>query len=283
MPYPAEGMEAGFRVNHTEDVRAYLQTRHPAPAKIQLYNLSRGRPNVTRLPGKHIDCTFAYATPDANAPLLSALYQICQDIYRYLDADFNHIVVIYCTDGCRASATVACALLLYSGVLSTPEETVNLFTTRRCQPPVLQPSEVKTIQYMSLLRAGVLPHTRPLALRSIVLQPVPLFTRARDGCRPYALIYSNGALVYSTKRAEYEEMKLVDMMEGKAGMVLGDSTVRGDVTVVLYHARQQLGRVIGIKIAAVHFHTGYVPVEESVLEFERKDLDDAPDTGGQFR
>lgn len=96
MPYPADGIESAYRSNHVEDVRAYLQTRHPPPAKIQLYNLSRGRPNVSRLPGKHIDCTFAYATPDSNAPLLSALYQICQDIYRYLDADFNHIVVLYC-------------------------------------------------------------------------------------------------------------------------------------------------------------------------------------------
>ncbi|XP_011309991.1 cyclin-G-associated kinase [Fopius arisanus] len=283
MPYPADGIESAYRTNHVEDVRAYIQSRHPAPAKIQLYNLSRGRPNVTRLPGKHIDCNFAYATPDANAPLLSALYQICQDIYRYLDADFNHIVVLYCTDGCRASATVACALLLYCGVLATPAEAVNLFTTRRCQPPILQPSELKTINYMSALHSGVHPHTRPLALRSILLQPIPLFTRARDGCRPYVEIYSNGALVYSTKRSEYEEMKLFDMMEGKACLILGDATVRGDVTIIVFHARQQLGRVIGIKIAGLYFHTGYVPVNASTLDFERKDLDDAPEFGGQFR
>ena len=96
MPYPADGIESAYRANHVEDVRAYLQTRHPPPTKIQLYNLSRSRPNVSRLPGKHIDCVFAYASPDSNAPLLSALYQICQDIYRYLDADFNHMVVLYC-------------------------------------------------------------------------------------------------------------------------------------------------------------------------------------------
>lgn len=51
---------------------------------------------MSRLPGRHIDCSFAYASSDSNAPLLSALYQICQDIYRYLNADFNHIVVLYC-------------------------------------------------------------------------------------------------------------------------------------------------------------------------------------------
>ena len=97
MPYPADGIESAYRANHVEDVRAFLQARHPPPARIQLYNLSRGRPNVSRLPGRHIDCSFAYASSDSNAPLLSALYQICQDIYRYLNADFNHVVVLYCS------------------------------------------------------------------------------------------------------------------------------------------------------------------------------------------
>lgn len=97
MPYPADGIESAYRANHVEDVRNFLQSRHPPPTRIQLYNLSRGRPNVARLPGRHIDCSFAYASADSNAPLLSALYQICQDIYRYLIADFNRIIILYCT------------------------------------------------------------------------------------------------------------------------------------------------------------------------------------------
>lgn len=283
MPYPADGIESAYRANHVEDVRAFLQTRHPPPAKIQLYNLSRGRPNVSRLPGRHIDCSFAYSSADSNAPLLSAIYQICQDIYRYLDSDFNHVVVLYCTDGFRASATVACALLLYSGTFTTSDEAISLFTTRRCQPPQLQPSELRIVKYMGHMSVGKLPHSKPLVLRSLLIQPVPLFTRAKDGCRPYVEIYSNGALVFSTKRAEYEEMKLFSLMEGKVCLILGEATVRGDITIVVHHARQQLGRVIGIKMAAMHFHTGYVPLNESTLIFEKQDLDDTPEIGGNFR
>ncbi|XP_012532377.1 cyclin-G-associated kinase [Monomorium pharaonis] len=283
MPYPADGIESAYRANHVEDVRAFLHARHPPPAKIQLYNLSRGRPNVTRLSGRHIDCSFAYATPESNAPMLFALYQICQDIYQYLNADFNHVVVLYCTDGYRASATVACTLLIYCRALITVEEAIALFTTRRCQPPHLQPSELRSINYMSMLSGGQPPHTKPLILRSVIIQPVPLFTRAKDGCRPYIEIYSNGALVFTTKKANYEEMKLFGIMEGKICLILGDAAVRGDVTLVIYHARQQLGRVIGIKIASVHFHTGYIPITENTLTFEKCDLDDAPEIGGKFR
>ena len=78
-------------------------------------------------------------------------------------------------------------------------------------------------------------------------------------------------------------MKLYGMMEGKVCLILGDATVRGDITMVLYHARQQLGRAIGIKIAALHFHTGYIPVTDSTLTFDKKDLDDTPEVGGKFR
>ena len=70
-----------------------------------------------------------------------------------------------------------------------------MFTTRRCQPPVLQPSELRIIEYMASLTNGDLPHMKPLVLRSLLVQPVPLFTKARDGCRPYVEIYSNGAMV----------------------------------------------------------------------------------------
>lgn len=90
--------------------------------------------------------------------------------------------------------------------------------------------------------------------------------------------------VFSTKRNEYEEMKLYGIGEGKVCLILGDASVRGDITCVLYHARQQLGRVIGIKIAALHFHTGYVPLADTCLSFDKPDLDDQPEVGaGKFR
>lgn len=283
MPYPADGIESAYRANHVEDVRAFLQARHPPPAKIQLYNLSRGRPNSTRLPGRHVDCSFVFAAPESNTPLLSALYQLCQDIYRYLDADFNHVVVIYCTDGYRTSATVACSLLLYSGALTTSEEALALFTTRRCQAPLLQPSELRSLNYMGLLAREICPHSKPVVLRSLLVQPVPLFTRARDGCRPYVEIYSGGALVFSTRRPDYEDMKLFSVMEGKVALILGDAMVKGDVTVAVFHARQQLGRIMGIKIASIQFHTGYISLDESILAFEKRDLDDVSDLGGKFK
>lgn len=90
---------------------------------------------------------------------------------------------------------VACSLLLYGGAMNKADEAIAVFTTRRCQPPQLQPSEFRILDYMAKLMNNKLPHMKPLVLRSLLVQPVPLFTRARDGCRPYVEIYSNGAMV----------------------------------------------------------------------------------------
>lgn len=78
-------------------------------------------------------------------------------------------------------------------------------------------------------------------------------------------------------------MKLYGLTEGRVCLILNEATVRGDITIVLYHARQQLGRVIGIKMAALHFHTGYVPLSNSTLTFDKPELDDTPEIGGKFR
>lgn len=98
MPYPADGIEAAYRSNHVEDVSAFLLARHKNSARINLYNLARGKPNVNRLPGKNINCAFAYAVPDSPAPTLEGVYQICQDLHQFLEqSPDKHFAVLYCS------------------------------------------------------------------------------------------------------------------------------------------------------------------------------------------
>ncbi|CAB0029782.1 unnamed protein product [Trichogramma brassicae] len=49
----------------------------------------------------------------------------------------------------------------------------------------------------------------------------------------------------STKtHGDSQEMKLFGMNDGRVCLILGDATVRGDISMVLYHARQRLACVI---------------------------------------
>lgn len=96
MPFPSEGLESAYKTNHIEDVKVFLETRHPN-GKYSIYNLSGKSYQATRFgPGvRVIDCAFAYSH-NCKAPTLNALYQICEDIYQYIAADERNVCVIHC-------------------------------------------------------------------------------------------------------------------------------------------------------------------------------------------
>lgn len=57
-------------------------------------------------------------------------------------------------------------------------------------------------------------------------------------------------------------------------------TVCGDLTIVLYHARNALKGMVrpqGLKICQFQINTGFVPEPETLITFNAHDLDDLPD------
>lgn len=48
-----------------------------------------------------------------------------------------------------------------------------------------------------------------------------------------------------------------------------DSTVCGDVTLVVLHARHQLGRLQRVPMMSVSFHTGFLAYDQHAIKFTR--------------
>jgi hypothetical protein len=67
-----------------------------------------------------------------------------------------------------------------------------------------------------------------------------------------------------------------------------NTSVCGDVCIIIYHARNILGGVMtqgkatGIKICQVQFHTGFIPEEETCLKFNKYRNVKVWDTLSQF-
>lgn len=95
MPYPSDGIESAYRTNYVEDVKLFLDSRHPN-TKYSVYNLSCRLYHSKFGQARVIDCSFAYPE-HFKAPLLHSLYQLCEDIYQYLSGDSRNVVVIHCT------------------------------------------------------------------------------------------------------------------------------------------------------------------------------------------
>lgn len=288
MPFPAEGLESAYRTNHADDVRALLESRHPG-GRYAIYNVSGRSYASGRLgSGRVVECGWGmtHGVSSGNvvrhAPPLHALYTLCNDMYNFLEQDPKNVCIIHCMDGKARSATLVCAFLMFVNLFSKPEDAAQMFAVKR-MPPGLHPSEMRYLYYMShVLQSPPLePHLKPVTLISVTLQPVPLFTKVRDGCRPYVEVYQGEDRVLSTLQ-EYERMRLFNITEGKVTLPL-NVTVVGDITLVGYHARNVLGGVMssgrptGIKIAQVQFHTGFIPEEETSLRYTKSELDDTGD------
>ncbi|KAJ8920099.1 hypothetical protein NQ315_011754 [Exocentrus adspersus] len=272
MPFPSEGFESTYKTNHIEDVRLFLDTRHPN-YKYSVYNLSR-RPYQGKFgQARIVDCAFAYPE-HFRAPLLNSLYQLCEDIFQFLAGDSRNVVVVHCTDGKATSATLISGLLIYAGLFEVPEDALQMFAVKRC-PPNMRSSELRYLYYLAdiVRNPPIYPHYKPVMLISLQMQPVPL-----DGCRPYLEVFSENRCVLSTLQ-DYERMRLYNVVEGKCLLPV-NATVCGDVCVVVYHARNLLGGVMtqgkatGIKICQIQFHTGFIPEEETCLRYTKSDLDE---------
>ncbi|KAF7282230.1 hypothetical protein GWI33_003030 [Rhynchophorus ferrugineus] len=280
MSYPSEGLESAYKTNHIEDVRLYLDSRHPNN-KYSLYNLTNKHYQSKFGQSRILDCSFAY--PDHfKAPLLNAIYLLCEDVYKYLAGDSRNAVVVHCTDGKATSATMVCALMIYAGLYEVPEDALQMFAVKRC-PPDMRPSELRYLYYLAdiVRNPPLYPHYNQITLVSLQMQPIPLFTKVRDGCRPYVEVYSENRCMLSTLQ-DYEKMRLYNMSDGKCLLPL-NTTICGDVCIVIYHARNILGGVMtqgkatGIKICQVQFHTGYIPEEETSIRFPKSELDELAD------
>lgn len=103
-------------------------------------------------------------------------------MYGFLTAYPKSIIIQTSDSGGCSAATMVCALLMYSGLIHEPEDAVQVFAVKR-HP--IRPSEFRYLYYLDdiLRTTPLLPHYKTLNVVSLVCQPVPRMTKARDGCR----------------------------------------------------------------------------------------------------
>ncbi|KAM5192660.1 cyclin-G-associated kinase isoform 2-T2 [Mantella aurantiaca] len=270
MSFPAEGVESAIK-NNIEDVRLYLDAKHPGSYAV--YNLSLRKYRPARFHNRVSECGWS----GRRAPNLVNLYTICKNMHLWLKQDQKNVCIVHCLDGRAASAVVVCSFLCFCRLFSTAEAAVYMFSMKRC-PPGIWPSHKRYIEYMCDMMAEepIIPHSKPILIKSINMTPVPLFSKLRNGCRPFCEVYVGDERVATTSQ-EYDKMRDFRSEDGKAEIPL-DVTVQGDVLIVIYHARSTLGgrlqaKMTSMKMFQIQFHTGFVPRNATTVKFAKYDLD----------
>ncbi|XP_028569083.2 cyclin-G-associated kinase isoform X1 [Podarcis muralis] len=270
MSFPAEGVESAIK-NNIEDVRLFLDSKHPG--RYAVYNLSPRTYRPSRFHNRVSECGW----PARRSPNLQNLYSICKNMHLWLKQDPKNVCIVHCLDGRAASAVVVCSFLCFCRLFTTAEAAVYMFSMKRC-PPGIWPSHKRYIEYMCDMMAEepIIPHSKPILIKSIVMTPVPQFNKQRNGCRPFCEVYVGDERAATTSQ-EYDKMKDFKMEDGKALIPLG-ITVQGDVLIVIYHARSTLGgrlqaKMASMKMFQIQFHTGFVPRNATTVKFAKYDLD----------
>ncbi|XP_066510032.1 cyclin-G-associated kinase-like isoform X1 [Hoplias malabaricus] len=270
MSFPAEGVESAIK-NNIEDVRLFLDSRHAGHYAV--YNLSRRSYRPARFHNRVSECGWQVR----RAPTLMNLYSVCKNMHQWLKQDQRNVCIVHCLDGRAASAVAVCSFLCFCRLFSTAEAAVYMFSMKRC-PPGIAPSHKRYIEYMCDMMAEepIIPHCKPIMIRSIIMTPVPLFNKQRNGCRPFCEVYVGDERVATTSQ-EYDRMRDFKMEDCRAEIPL-NVMVQGDVLIVIYHARSTLGgrlqaKMASMKMFQIQFHTGFVPRNATTVKFAKYDLD----------
>ncbi|KAH3730757.1 cyclin-G-associated kinase-like [Dreissena polymorpha] len=276
MSFPAEGVESAIK-NHIDDVRNFLESRHRGFYAV--YNLSQRQYRNAKFENRVSECGW----PVRKAPGLANLFAICKNMHLWLRQNPKNICVVHCLDGKSSSATVTGAFLVFCRLFDGPQQAVKMFSNKRCQPEMM-PSQRRYIEYMSELVAEepFVPHTRPVILNSIIMTPVPLFNKMKNGCTPFVEVYIGEDRILTTSQ-EYDKMQGYSEVEVKITLPLNVSAT-GDITVIVYHARSTFGgkiqgKITSMKMFQFQINSGFVKPDKKNIRFTQYDLDqlDTPD------
>lgn len=271
MSYPSDGIESTYK-HHIDDVRNYLTSKHGG--RYYVFNLTQKKYRPEKFDKRVLDCGW----PTKKAPTLALLYTICRNMYLWLQKDPQNVCIVHCTDGKASSATVVCAFLSFCRLLQSTEASLYHFTVIR-GPPGISPSQKRYMEYINKMLSPekpILPHKNIVFLRKLNLTPVPLYNKQRNGCRPFCEVFQGEERILTTSQ-EYEKMRGFEV-EDRCAFVDLNTTIAGDVTVVVYHARSTFGgrvqgKVTALRMFQFQFHTGFVKSGTNQICVKKFDLD----------
>lgn len=287
MSYPAEGLESAYR-NHIEDVKAFLDSRHTPYIVINVsgrsYSYNRFGPQIKVFEGGN---TWKDSKRSAN---LFSIASLCHLIQKWMSSGEKKVTVIHCMDGKSNSALLSVALIVWIGLFADYKSALNFFAIKRT-PVDLTPSQCRYLSYISKIGGGKQFNLLSSAsdsiviIKSIIMKGIPLFTKMRDGCRPFVEVFMNGDIRIASTSSDYE--KLRPYTRGRDNIVIWkDLSIqcdsKADIHVMVSHARSTLGskmlqsKMTAIRISSFQFnllfeHKGVVG--EHILKFDLNSLE----------
>ena len=104
-------------------------------------------------------------------------------------------IVIHCLDGKANTAVLIVGLLMACGFVQSYKDGLKFFALKRCDA-LLEPHQRIILRYIEAAFSGPSPmiESREVTITSVVLEPVPMFSKAGDGARPFVEVTKSDQL-----------------------------------------------------------------------------------------
>jgi len=218
MSFPADGIDLSHR-NQAEEVRAILETHHGDHYCV--VNLTDRRYPHSKFPrGKVMEADWSTSV----TPSAEQLLKVAMQTLDFLGQSKQNVAAVHCLDGKSNTAMLFAAVSLASGAFRKHRDALAFFEHKRGMEPVLSYGQRNVLRQLEKLirtsqREVIIPR-QAVTLTSVILEPIPLFTKAGDGVRPYLDVFCNGKLAASSFK-DYAGLKLYTPYDGEAVLKLG--------------------------------------------------------------
>lgn len=268
MAYPGSGIQGLIR-NNINDVSNFLKERHGNNYLVinlsyKSYDNSKFNNNVSE-----------YKLVDHHAPSLSSLFEICQEIHKYLTGDINNVVAVNCRAGKGRTGTVICCYLLYTGRFSSPDEVFTYYSIKRFfkGEGVTQPSQRRYVEYFYLMltqNKRYFPYR--IKINSITIKDFDKSNRNGQNIYPFCdFYYNNSDKITSSTKGSYFKQRSVIVMNNTACITDSDFSyeVAGDVTIKI-----SLNEMFFIKkLGKISFNTAFLDKDQTEIIFHANEVD----------
>lgn len=201
---------------------------------------------------------------------------------EFLGQSKQNVVAIHCLDGKSNTAMLFASIMVVCKVFTRCKDALVLFEQKRCEPMLTSGQRRVLKELERLVKGGptIKMNQCSVTLNSIVLEPIPLFNKANDGVKPFIEVYSNGRFIASSMK-DYASLTQFTNYDGEVVLKVGNIKVPagGDVTVMVFHARQSLGTFFSggktekIKICQVYFDPSDISSTRTHIKFPTHELD----------
>eukprot|EP00949_MAST-11_sp_MAST-11-sp1_P001021 g1021.t1 len=265
MGMPTEsGVDATGRCvrNRFDAVRACLNRRHGD--NWMVWNLSEVEYDASLFDGR----VQTHRFPGHPSPPLGLLFTICTSMESWLASDPENVAVVHCMTGKGRTLSVCACFMAWVGEFPTVIQALQHAVARRGVPMerVILPSHRRYLEYFSSVMGGVKPRPKPMFLKRVIVNSVPVFGSPEEadegeacGCRPYLQIFKCGKLLFDSRSA----------LDGSPGRFYSKSdlsfsfsvncALQGDILVRCRHdAGKEGGGSASTTMFRASFHTGYI-------------------------